>query len=221
MAKSGAEEGKMNWIDCRGEWWSIIWEARKTCMRRSIERERWRSWKAPKGNSSNEIGQVESRKWNFIGARENQVKAKKKMCKLHIAELRGWRGKKYQWHSWANKMKINCEIIYLSVNWVELARAGKTNVYALFKHRFLPTDIIKSEILLIFISANWRFRINLKFSPRIHLARGWVAFKPHCTLHVLPYKCLTPALLAPKKPRQKIIKLQWVSLELHPRVVFD
>lgn len=76
---------------------------------------------------------------------------------------------KNQWHSWANEIKINCEIIYLSVNWVE--RARENNIRALFKHHFLSSaspafifrsvENIKSELLLIFMNANWRFRITV------------------------------------------------------------
>lgn len=85
-----------------------------------------------------------------------------KLCKLQNAEFER---EKYQWHSWANEIKINCEIIYLSVNWVELAR--ENNVRALFKHHFLSSvspvstfyslEIIQSEFLLIFMNANWSF----------------------------------------------------------------
>lgn len=113
------------------------------------------------------------RSWNFFSIVERKEKHKKcancirRVNMRHSEKVRErWR---HHWRSWTSKIKINCKIVYLSANQVEswaAEREGKARCCASFP--FSP--IIKSELLLLFINANWRFRINFAFNPRKAIA---------------------------------------------------
>lgn len=128
--KSGVKERKheLNWLS----WRMVI----NYYGRRGRERER-RSWKKSPQRKSIKFGGSSQKcfclSWPQSMKKRHQKrrrcafwgKEKWKMCKLHFATKLKRREISM---TWANEIKINCEIIYLSVNWVERARGIKNTL---------------------------------------------------------------------------------------------
>lgn len=171
----------MNWIDCRGEWWSIIVEGRKS------EREKADLEKAPKGNPSKLADRAEigifflpfsrTRRTENDERRAIWGKEKWKMCKCIL-----------QWNSngeknindmgkW-NENKLWNYLFERELSW---ARKGNKNLALKlpFPLHSLSAGIIKPETLLMFISANWSFHIKLVwFSAHFRKLHFQVALHP-------------------------------------------